>query len=223
MKEIFNFQERKKTMNNLTSESKFFLSILIGSVLLLVVAAFALSRPTPKVVIPRETLIPVTAHITGNSSASAYLVEFSDFQCPACGTFEPTVKSLTTKYADRLTFSYRHFPLPQHTEGQPAAMVAEAAGKQDKFWEMHSLLFKNQKSLSETTYTDLAKQLDLNLVAFEKDRKDSSLSAIISADTDSGTRIGVNATPTFFLNGVKLELAGPDDLVIAVEKALSLK
>lgn len=210
-------------MNNLTSESKFFLSILLGSALLIVVAAFALSRPTPKVVIPKETLIPNSAHTIGSSSASAYLVEFSDFQCPACGTFEPTVKSLTTKYADRLLFSYRHFPLPQHTEGQPAAMVAEAAGKQGKFWEMHALLFKNQKSLSETMYIDLAKQLDLNMVTFEKDRKDSSLSAILSADTNSGTSIGVNATPTFFLNGVKLELEDPSDLVRAVENALSLK
>ncbi len=210
-------------MNNLTSESKFFLSIFLGSALLLVGAAFVLSRPTPKVVIPKETLIPNNAHTIGNSSASAYLVEFSDFECPACGTFEPTVKSLTTKYADRLLFSYRHFPLPQHIEGQPAAMAAEAAGQQGKFWEMHTLLFKNQKSLSSTIYTDLAKELNLDLKAFEKDRKDSSLSAIISADTDSGTSIGVNATPTFFLNGVKLELADPSDLVRAVENALSLK
>ncbi len=210
-------------MNNLTSESKFFLSILIGSVLLIVVAAFALSRPTPKVVLPRETLMPVTAHVTGNSSASAYLVEFSDFQCPACGTFEPTVESLLAKYSDRLAFSYRHFPLPQHSEGIPAALAAEAAGKQGKFWEMHNLLFKNQKSLSDSIYTSLAKELDLNLIAFEKDRKDSSISAIISADTDSGTAIGINATPTFFLNGVKLELAEPADLVTAVENALSLK
>jgi protein-disulfide isomerase len=210
-------------MNNLTSESKFFLSIFLGSALLLVGAAFVLSRPTPKVVIPKETLIPNNAHTIGNSSASAYLVEFSDFECPACGTFEPTVKSLTTKYADRLLFSYRHFPLPQHIEGQPAAMAAEAAGQQGKFWEMHTLLFKNQKSLSSTIYTELAKELNLDLKAFEKDRKDSSLSAIISADTDSGTSIGVNATPTFFLNGVKLELADPSDLVRAVENALSLK
>ncbi len=210
-------------MNNLTSESKFFLSIFLGSALLLVGAAFVLSRPTPKVVIPKETLIPNNAHTIGSSSASAYLVEFSDFECPACGTFEPTVKSLTTKYADRLLFSYRHFPLPQHIEGQPAAMAAEAAGQQGKFWEMHTLLFKNQKSLSSTIYTELAKELNLDLKAFEKDRKDSSLSAIISADTDSGTSIGVNATPTFFLNGVKLELADPSDLVRAVENALSLK
>lgn len=210
-------------MNNLTSESKFFLSIFLGSALLLVGAAFVLSRPTPKVVIPKETLIPNNAHTIGNSSASAYLVEFSDFECPACGTFEPTVKSLTTKYADRLLFSYRHFPLPQHIEGQPAAMAAEAAGQQGKFWEMHTLLFKNQKSLSSTIYTDLAKELNLDMKVFEKDRKDSSLSAIISADTDSGTSIGVNATPTFFLNGVKLELADPSDLVRAVENALSLK
>ncbi|MBP9814190.1 thioredoxin domain-containing protein [Candidatus Woesebacteria bacterium] len=210
-------------MNNLTSESKFFLSIFLGSALLLVGAAFVLSRPTPKVVIPKETLIPNNAHTIGSSSASAYLVEFSDFECPACGTFEPTVKSLTTKYADRLLFSYRHFPLPQHIEGQPAAMAAEAAGQQGKFWEMHTLLFKNQKSLSSTIYTELAKELNLDLKAFEKDRKDSSLSAIISADTDSGTSIGVNATPTFFLNGVKLELADPSELVRAVENALSLK
>ena len=210
-------------MNNLTSESKFFLSIFIGSALLLVGAAFVLSRPTPKVVIPKDILIPTNAHTIGSSSASAFLVEFSDFECPACGTFESTVKSLTTKYADRLLFSYRHFPLPQHTEGQPAAMAAEAAGKQGKFWEMHTLLFKNQKSLSSTIYTDLAKELKLDLIAFEKDRKDSSISAIISADTDSGTRVGVNATPTFFLNGVKLELADPSDLVRAVENTLSLK
>jgi protein-disulfide isomerase len=207
----------------MTSESKFFLSIIVGSVIILGIAAFALSRPTPTVTIPKETLIPPNAHVTGNSSASAYLVEFSDFQCPACGAFEPTVESLIAKYTDRMVFSYRHFPLPQHKEGQPAAMVAEAASQQGKFWEMHKLLFANQAALSETLYTDLAQQLNLNLVTFEKDRKDSSLSAIITKDTNDGEALGINATPTFYLNGVKLTLSGPDDLKAAVDNALSLK
>lgn len=206
---------------NLTSESKFFLSIIVGSALVLGIAAFALSRPTPVITIPKETLIPADAHVMGSSSASAYLVEFSDFQCPACGAFEPAVESLMTKYSDRLLFSYRHFPLPQHKEAQPAAMVAEAASLQGKFWEMHKLLFANQSSLSESMYENLAKQLELNMTKFNTDRKDSSLSAIITKDTDSGVTLGINATPTFYLNGVKLDLTGPDDLKVAVEKALS--
>ncbi|MEK7141123.1 MAG: thioredoxin domain-containing protein, partial [Patescibacteria group bacterium] len=120
----------------LTGESKVLLGILATSIAFIGAAVFFFNKPapTPKPY-PKEALIAGDSHATGNASASAYLVEFSDFQCPACKAFTPTVDALVKKYSDKLLFVYRHFPLDQHAFAIPAALAAEAAGKQGKFWE----------------------------------------------------------------------------------------
>lgn len=207
----------------LTDESKFFIGILAVTLVLLGGAMWLLSKPEKPVILPKDTLITSSTHTIGNPNAKTYLVEFSDFECPACGAFEPAVEKLLTTYPDTLLFAYRHFPLSQHPQGKPAAIAAEAAALQGKFWEMHHVLFANQSSLSDALYGDLAKQVGLNLEVFQKDRKESSVSASIDADTASGNTIGINATPTFFLNGTKLVLNQPEDLTRAVETSLSSK
>ena len=123
----------------LTGESKFLLSVLLGTVTIIGAAVFFLSQPAKS--LTREELIPTNIPTHGVATASAYLVEFSDFQCPACAAFAPTVEKLITENQDRLLFAYRHFPLPQHTAAIPAARAAVAAGNQGKFWEMHTPLF----------------------------------------------------------------------------------
>ena len=82
--------------------------------------------------------------VKGNRSAPVVLVEYSDFQCPACAASAPLVKQLTEEFGNKIAFVYRHFPLPQHKNAYPAAQAAEAAGKQGKFWEMADLIFANQ-------------------------------------------------------------------------------
>src|SRR5687768_7544535 len=134
----------------LTGESKLFVGILVATLALIGIATWALSRPTPLIALPRETLAPPTPHRKGPPGATVYLVEFSDFQCPACSAFAPTVRMLTDKYQDRLLCVYRHFPLPTHSCGKPAAYAAEAAALQGKFWEAETYLFARQASFSNT-------------------------------------------------------------------------
>jgi protein-disulfide isomerase len=149
--------------------------------------------------------------IKGNQSAPVTLVEYSDFQCPACGAFYPVVKRLLEEYGDKIKFIYRHFPLRQiHANADLAARAAEAAGQQGKFWEMHDLIFENQKNWSgaknaETLFTEYAGYLNLNVEQFKTDLQAEGIVQKVKKDYESGIASGVNATPTFFLNGKKIE------------------
>ncbi len=145
----------------------------------------------------------------GSSIAKLTLVEYSDFQCPACASYEPLLKELQKQYAGTVLFAYRHFPLPQHGNAMATAIAAEAAGKQGKFWPMHDLLFSTQNSWSNSSKTDelfagYAGQLGLNVDQFKKDLSDPSTKAEVTADQTSGEQSGVNSTPTFFLDGKQI-------------------
>lgn len=190
----------------LTGESKFFIGILVATTAIIAGAFIFLNRPAPT--FSRQQLLPAGTYTKGNPNATTYLVEFSDFQCPACKAAKPVVDALVTKYKDKLVFGYRHFPLPQHQFAQKAAIAAEAAGRQGKFWEAYDILFDNQESISDEFLTSKFGLADQSLVAK------------IQKDKDDGTALGVNATPTFFLNGVKLTLASFDDLQKEVDKVV---
>ena len=130
------------------------------------------------------------------------------------------MKQVTEKYKDQLKFVYRHFPLDQHTHASEAANVAEAAGVQGKFWEMHDKLFENQTNLSQDVYIKLAKDLNLDSEKFTKALTENSYKDKIQRDANDGVVIGVSATPTFFLNGKKLNLFAFSDLENEIKKAL---
>jgi len=202
----------------LTSESKFLFGIVLATAAVVAIAVVAFSRP-PKS-LNREELVPVGTHTLGNPQARVFLVEFSDFQCPACAAFAPVIEQLLRNNPDKLWFAYRHYPLPQHTLAKPAARAAEAAGLQDKYWEMHNLLFKNQKDLSPALFTQLAQSLQLDLARFTNDMASSGIQTKIDADVLYGDKLDLNATPTFYLNGVKLELNTPDDLEKTVKEQI---
>ena len=149
--------------------------------------------------------------IQGNKDSRVFLVEYSDFQCPACKIFYSFLKDIEGKYGDRLQLVYRHFPLSQHANAMLAAQAAEAAGKQGKFWEMHDKIFEGQntwasqgKSDAEKTFTSYAQSSGLNTDQFKKDLSSNEIKVKIENDYKGGIKSGVNATPTFFLNGKKL-------------------
>ncbi len=147
----------------------------------------------------------------GNKQAKTILVEYSDFQCPACGLYYPLVKQLLQAEGDKIQFAYRHFPLREiHANAELAAEAAEAAGRQGKFWEMYDFLFENQKDWSEVNnardfFIKYAESLNLNPDQFKTDLKSKEVSDRVENDYQSGLESGVEATPTFFLNGVKIE------------------
>jgi len=203
---------------HLTSETKLFMGVFGFTALLIVLALIIFSRPAKP--LPQEELILPDSQATGSAQAKTWLVEFSDFQCPACKAFSGEVASLIKKYPDKLLVVYRHFPLSQHPEARNAAVAAEAAGVQGKFWEMERLLFNSQDELSAAKYASLAADLNLDLNEFSQSLNDRKLTDKIQADVDYGNRIGINSTPTFYFNGIKLSLNTPSDLTRDVEKAI---
>ena len=205
----------------LTGESKVLLSILLATVAIIGTAVFFFSKPTPPPKsIAREELVTPDSYSIGNASASAWLVEFSDFQCPACRAYAPVVDELIMKYSDKLLFVYRHFPLSKHEYAKPAAMAAEAAGEQGKFWEMSKLLFDNQDRFSSSLWENLADELKLDRTKFDAGLTSVDLKSKIDRDETAAIRLGLPGTPSFFLNGIQLTLTGPDDLKKVVEEAV---
>lgn len=203
---------------SLSSESKIF--ILIGVITVLVVGIGVALMSKPPIKLEKSQLILADSHTKGNKEAKTYLVEFSDLQCPACKAYYPEVKKIIETNKDKLLFAYRHFPLEQHKFAESAALAVEAAAEQDKFWEMHDYIFENQDSLSEEFLLGAWEKLGLDKTKYEKAFKEKTYQSSVNTDKADGNQFGVNSTPTFFLNGEKLNLINQKDLEAAVAKAL---
>jgi protein-disulfide isomerase len=165
--------------------------------------------------------VTVTAHIKGNPDASVTLVEYSDFQCPACSSFQPVVGTLLESYGDKIRFEYRHFPLPIHQFAQQAALAAEAAGQQGKFFEYHDVLFANQKEWSSSAtpqafFNKYAEDLGLDMETFKRHMKSSVLRDKIMADMAEARERELSGTPTFFLNDQQMEMTSYEDFITQV-------
>jgi len=150
--------------------------------------------------------IESTGWLRGATSAAVVVTEFSDLQCPACKFHEPTIQAILKNNPDTAVLQYKHFPLSSHKYGMNAAMAAEAAGKQNKFWEMHDILFEKQGEWEsanppEPLFEKYAQSLKLDIEQFKKDLNDSTLKSVITTQRDEGIKLGVNGTPTFFVNG----------------------
>lgn len=150
-------------------------------------------------------------HVYGNPAATVEIVEFGDFQCPACAQFFPIVKEIKQKYEGKIKFVFKNFPLDSiHPNARAAHRSAEAAGNQGKFFEMHDLLYENQRDwqssrAAKTIFEGYAKQLNLDMTRFEADFAAEQTNAIINADSAEGKDKKVTGTPTFFINGKKYE------------------
>lgn len=170
--------------------------------------------------IDMEVLLTEGTNVKGEATASVTLVEFSDFQCPACGAFYPLIKQLELKFKDQLKIAFKHFPLPQHKDAQKAAEASEAAGEQGKFWEYHDILFANQERLAVEDLKKYAKELGLDEAKFNQALDSGKFADKVKADESLANRIGVNATPTFYLNGKKLVIREGTDIEKAILQEL---
>lgn len=150
-------------------------------------------------------------HSKGSQSPKVTIVEYSDFQCPACAAFYPLLKRVSEEYAGEVAVVYRHFPLRQiHINAEFAARASEAAGIQGKFWEMHDSLFEHQKEWAESLnakalFSSYAVFLGLDVGKFNADFDSAAVVAKVENDYRSGLAAAINATPTFFLNGKKMQ------------------
>ncbi len=150
--------------------------------------------------------VAATDHIIGSSTAPVTIIEYSDFQCPACQAYYYVVEKLLASSTVPIRFVYRHFPLTQHVNAVPASLASEAASVQGNFWGMYKLLFENYTDWIELkdpnpVFVDYAKELGLDADQFTKDLASTTLKTRITDSVDEGTSIGVNSTPTFFING----------------------
>ncbi len=157
-----------------------------------------------------EGVSVVPVQVKGNPDASVTLVEYSDLQCPACASFAPVVAEVMTQYGDRVRFEYKHFPLPIHPFAQQAAVAAEAAGQQGKFFEFHDALFANQDSWSkaaapQTFFIQYATDLGLDIDTFRRHMNSSLLRDKVRSDLGEARDLGLTGTPSFFLNGERME------------------
>lgn len=140
------------------------------------------------------------------ANAPVTMIEYSDFQCPACESYYYVIERVLASTTVPVRFVYRHFPLSQHPNAIPAALASEAASQQGKFWEMYRLLFGNPTEWTgekdpTAIFMGYASELGLDVVKFKADMASSSLKALITKSSDDGLKIGINSTPTFFING----------------------
>jgi protein-disulfide isomerase len=168
-------------------------------------------------------------HVRGNANAPVTLEEFADFQCPSCGAYYPELKKIEAEFGDKLRVIFRERPLvPPHDHALMAAQAAEAAGLQDRFWEMHDKLYENQTAWSEAKdlvpiFVDYAKQIGLDTDRFMKDLNGEKVATRIFQDGKRVHFLNVNSTPTFFVNGkeAKDEQWKPEGLRAMIKQAMN--
>jgi len=141
-------------------------------------------------------------HVLGPADARVTLVEFGDFECPFCGAAYPELQRVLRELGPKVRFVFRHFPLgEQHPHAPHAAEVAEAAGAQNKFWQMHDLLYQRQAALGDEDLVRYARELGLDADRVRRELAAHTHAARVHADFLSGVRSGVSGTPRFFING----------------------
>lgn len=190
----------------MSSEVKILASLGLATLLVLVGGAvlFEINKTDPA----QASLVRSDSHQTGPADAKITIVEFADFQCPACAVAADTVLQLKKEYANQVNFVFRHFPLPNHANARIAAQAAEAAGDQNKFWEMYQTLYRQQKNwqgLSDPSslFSKYAKGLELDSNKFDGVIKNKTHEDKILLDLGDGKSLNVASTPTFFINGKK--------------------
>ena len=199
----------KKLIAKGTSSSKVFAALMKGE-------GKGLGTPTPP---PAPTRIPIGAEVykieTGNApqigakEPKITLIEFSDFQCPYCSRAKGTVDELLKTYKDDLQVAFRNYPLPFHNNAMPAAIAAQAAAEQGKFWQMYDKLFANQQALSPADFEKYAAEIGLDMAKFKAAVADAKTKAAVEADMKLGNNFGVGGTPAFFINGHSFSGAYP--------------
>ena len=160
-------------------------------------------------------------HIQGPADAAVTLVQYGDYECPYCGEAYPIIKEVQARLGESLRFVFRNFPITtSHPHAERAAEAAESAAAQGRFWEMHDLLYENQKRLSDEALRAYAQTLELDIELFEKEMAEHAHTERIHEDFMSGVRSGVNGTPTFYINGVRHDDSYETEVLLdALERA----
>lgn len=184
------------------------------------------AAPSPAAPTPTVEVEIGDAPTKGDDDAPVTLIEFSDFQCPFCGRFySQTLDQIQEQYVDtgKVKFVYKHFPLDSiHPQATPAALAAECANEQGKFWEYHDLIFDNQQALGDASYKQWAAQLSLDEGQFNECYDSQKYLEDVQSDLQQGSSAGIRGTPGFLLNGQLISGAQPFSVFQqAIEAALN--
>lgn len=164
----------------------------------------------------QTSAVTTTDHVHGNANAKVTLIEYGDFECPACAEYQPLVQQLYTSYSDRVLFVFRNFPLYQiHPFAMISAQATEAANLQGKYWEMHDLLYSKQSEWSTNAslspadvvskyFNGYAQSLGLNVTQFDTDINSDAVKARVQSDLTLGNAAQIDHTPTFFINDTQI-------------------
>lgn len=182
---------------------------ILGTLVLIVGVALLFSQSTQPKIISNDLLTKNARFFQGSANAKVTVVEFSDFQCPACKAAEPIVRQIRTQYPNDVRVVYRQFPLIEiHPNAEQAAKVGETAATFNKFWEMHDLLFDTQSDWADLDNAAFMAKVDgyldklqIDKTEFKKRVDSQAVRDNISTDISDGNKIGLDGTPTFFVNG----------------------
>lgn len=172
---------------------------------------FATRTPEPVAISESPLDVAEDDWVIGNENAAVTLVEYLDFECPSCAAYHPIIKEFEKEFGDDLRIVTRYYPLPSHKNGMEAALAAEAAGRQGKFWEMQEILFASQKewgakqSADADLFLPYAEKLGLDMDRFNSDREDDATRTRVLRNKAEGDVLKITGTPSFFLNGEKLQ------------------
>src|SRR6516225_7849112 len=187
----------------------------------------AAEKPAAVASIPTNVDLKGGGHFRGPENAQVTLVEFGDYQCPTCGYYHPFVKEILNRYPDKLRLEFHHFPLAgQHRNAVLAAMAAEAAGDQGKYWEMHDALYLSQRAWSEAPNAEqfmivLAGQIGLDVNKFMQGLRSPAVQDRIAQDVARANQLQLNETPTFMIDGKRVYIkATMEDFVQVIEAHL---
>jgi protein-disulfide isomerase len=190
--------------------SKQFLGVIVVVILVFVgIFAFTGKTNAPSSKSSSSTL---TNHVEGQNKDGVTLVEYGDYECPFCGQYYPIVKQVQATYDQQIAFQFRNFPLVSiHQNAFAGARAAEAAALQNQFWQMHDALYQSQSqwaSASDPTpfFNAYAQQLGLNVTRFKTDYASGTVNNLINADMAAGTKLNIQGTPTFFLDGKQIQV-----------------
>ena len=182
--------------------------VFIVAIVILVAKGSSFVQPPAALVKDQSVLVRPGSHMTGTSTAKVTMVEFGDYQCPACGAYYPLIKQITEAYKSNPNFNFvfRNFPLPQHAYAPISAEAADAAGAQGKYWEMHDKLYEGQDIWANSkdplsVFDTYATALGLDVNRFNQDVNAKAYQNAIDADLADVSTLGLDHTPTVFING----------------------
>lgn len=215
------------------SENMPLIITIVVTVLIMAIGIGLLSLSSSNQLSPEEKsdiLVRDDSIIGGNPDANVTLVEFSDFQCPACATYYPELSKVKETYGDRIKFVFRHFPLRTiHPLAQLAAEASEAAAAQDKFWDYHNTLYENQKTWSVLdengaqelfiTYAENVGVEDID--QFKFDLENHTYAAKVNKDYDDAERLNIQGTPTVFIDGKRVANPTYDQISAKLDELLA--